>query len=51
LATTRWLLDGTGRLIEDGGLLVREGRIAAVGPTRELESRRRDDGGLATERR
>ena len=38
------VLDGTGRLIDDGALLVREGRIDAVGPTRELESRRRDDG-------
>ena len=36
------LLDGTGRLIEDGGLLVRQGRIAAGGRSAQLESHRRD---------
>ena len=38
------LLDGTGRLDERSGLLVSDGRIEAVGPTVDLEARRREPG-------
>src|SRR5919198_633509 len=43
------VLDGNGRLTEDGGLFVRDGRVAVVGPTRDIESHRRGDGVIAVD--
>ncbi|HJW75117.1 MAG TPA: amidohydrolase family protein, partial [Thermoleophilia bacterium] len=38
------VIDGSGRLIERAGAVVEDSRLTAVGPTAQLESRRREPG-------